>query len=162
MHRIIYTSQASQPFSEAGLTALLTYARRANAEYRITGALVYGDGQFVQVLEGEHEAIAALYAKIAQDPRHTSVFKLTDEAIAQRHFAEWSMGFRVVSAAELAHLTGYQSPAQMRVGLAVLGGPEEILVDMMRALLQPEPMYLPPVGSATAGAASLGPYRAAS
>lgn len=135
MHRIIYTSQASQPFSEVQLTALLTYARHANAERRVTGVLVYGDGQFVQVLEGEREVIAALYAKISQDPRHASVFKLTDEAITQRHFAGWAMGFRAVSAAELAHLTGYQSPAQMRIGLTVLGGPEEILVDMMRTLL---------------------------
>jgi hypothetical protein len=41
---------------------LLTQAREANAQQNITGAFVYGDGQFMQIIEGEEPALVMLYA----------------------------------------------------------------------------------------------------
>ena len=50
----------------------------------------------MQVLEGEAEAVRALYANIAADVRHRSVTKLADGPVLGRTFADWSIRFRTV------------------------------------------------------------------
>ena len=135
MHHIIYISQAIRPLTDLELVALLKQAHQANSGWQVTGALVHGDGQFMQVLEGERAIVKALYAKIECDSRHKGVFKLTDEAIPQRNFPEWRMAFRAVSSVQFAQLVGYCSPTQLVKRLPALSGAETVLMDMMRNLL---------------------------
>ena len=52
MHHIIYLSRATRRPTDDELAILLTQARAANAQQNVTGALVYGDGQFMQIIEG--------------------------------------------------------------------------------------------------------------
>jgi hypothetical protein len=85
---------------------LLERARRANAGQNLTGMLLYIEGSFFQVLEGEAEAIDALYAKIMRDPRHTRITLIIRETIAQRDFSEWTMGFCVVDRIDAGKLIG--------------------------------------------------------
>jgi hypothetical protein len=82
MHHIIYLSRATRSMSDEELANLLTRAREANAQQDITGALVYGDGQFMQIIEGNEATLAMLYAKLLQDERHGQVFKFADKPIA--------------------------------------------------------------------------------
>jgi hypothetical protein len=49
----IYASSAAPSFKEYDIPALLERARMANAECDLTGMLLYIDGSFFQVLEGE-------------------------------------------------------------------------------------------------------------
>lgn len=112
MHHIIYLSRATQELSPQELVNLLLQARRKNEHAGITGALVYGGGQFMQVMEGEETAVQALYEQISSDPRHQFVFKMADKAIAARTFADWSMAFRELSPEQTAELQGYVSPGQ--------------------------------------------------
>ncbi|NJL94752.1 MAG: BLUF domain-containing protein [Anaerolineae bacterium] len=56
--------------------------------------LLYQNGYFMQVLEGEEADVDTLYAKISQDPRHHHVLLVTKEPITERSFGEWSMGFK--------------------------------------------------------------------
>jgi hypothetical protein len=58
----------------------------------ITGMLLYVEGGFMQVLEGEDEAVAAVYARICNDKRHWNTQVLLDRH-APRAFRDWSMGF---------------------------------------------------------------------
>lgn len=64
MHHIIYMSTASWPMTDAELKELLTQAQQGNERVGITGALVYGDGQFMQIMEGEQAALETLYAHL--------------------------------------------------------------------------------------------------
>ncbi len=112
MHQIIYLSQATQPLSTMDLIGLLVRSRSYNQQTGITGSLVYGEGQFIQVLEGEEVAVRSLYDAIVRDPRHRAILKLVDKPIAQRTFAGWSMAFRELSPAHMAELEGYLTPAQ--------------------------------------------------
>lgn len=68
VYQVLYHSQALFPFSDAELQALLDESRAFNAAHGITGLLLYSAGRFVQVLEGDHATVRALYARIQQDP----------------------------------------------------------------------------------------------
>jgi hypothetical protein len=135
MHHIIYMSTASWPMTEAELEDLLRQAQRGNERRGITGALVYGEGQFMQIMEGEQATVEALYAHIEQDRRHKGVFKFADRAIPARRFAEWSMGFEVVSSAAFEQLLGYVVPAQLAQQLPDLGAADSLFAARMRDLV---------------------------
>lgn len=138
MHHIIYLSRATRPLRDEELATLLTQAREANARQNITGALVYGDGQFMQLIEGDEATLAMLYAKLLQDERHGQVFKFADKPIAQRSFADWSMAFRPVSAEEFTKLVGYLAPEELNLQAPGLSATDGMLLQMMKSfVLQP-------------------------
>lgn len=101
-----YTSIASHFMTPQESIQLLTHARNHNMQRQITGLLLYMEGCFFQVLEGEQDVVDALYLKIARDKRHHHVMKLIEEPIASRSFAEWSMGYQHVTREDLARVTG--------------------------------------------------------
>ena len=105
MFFLVYVSAAVTWFSEAELRGLLAHCRAANTAAGITGMLLYKDGNFMQVLEGEESAVRALHARIAADPRHRGMVTIDSGPLAARQFADWSMGFADLDAA--AALPGY-------------------------------------------------------
>ena len=104
--RCIYASLAAPSFKEDELPLLLEKARHANAGLSLTGMLLYIGGSFFQVLEGEAEAVDAVYARIMRDPRHTRITLIIREPIAQRDFSEWTMGFTEVDRLDAGQLIG--------------------------------------------------------
>ena len=135
MHHIVYMSRVTTPPSPAELVALLIQARHNNEQAGVTGMLVYSDLQFMQVLEGEQQAVTQIYERIVQDPRHGSVFKLADKAIAERLFITWSMAFRELTPGEFVQVTGYLSPAQWEQTTFVTELVDTLLLNRMRELL---------------------------
>lgn len=107
MHHIVYQSYAVGQPTTSDLKILLTQSRANNSRLNITGLLLYGNGSFLQVLEGEKQAVHYIYARIQADSRHTRVIMLADGSIARRVFQDWSMGFQVLSEVDVARLTGY-------------------------------------------------------
>jgi hypothetical protein len=102
----IYVSAASQSMGEDELASLLSHARENNGRLGLTGMLLFSEGSFFQVLEGEVETVERLYVRIAADPRHRQVTKVLQEPIAERAFASWTMGFLQPSRAQLKILIG--------------------------------------------------------
>ncbi len=98
--QLIYVSSTENKFNEQQLNDLLTVAREANKKNNITGLLLYKDGDFMQVIEGEKSAIKQLFTNISRDESHTRVTLVLKEDIKQREFADWSMGFKDVSTGE--------------------------------------------------------------
>lgn len=90
---LAYCSSASRLFDSAELVDLLRQARDNNLRQGITGLLLYHDGSFIQVLEGEVDAVQTLYRTICGDLRHKAVTRLTAAPLARRNFGEWSMAF---------------------------------------------------------------------
>lgn len=107
MFYLVYASSATRPFSEADLSDLLETSRENNARLGITGMLLYKDGNFMQVLEGEEETVRALYEKIGTDPRHDGAITLHQSFAQERQFPDWSMGFRNLDSPELRTVPGY-------------------------------------------------------
>jgi hypothetical protein len=102
----IYASAATRKFDTPELAALLRAAREHNDVAGLTGMLLYTEGSFFQVLEGIPEQVEALYARIERDKRHDQVTKIVSEAIPNRSFEHWTMGFSQVSRKELATISG--------------------------------------------------------
>lgn len=100
MHHLVYTSTANVPLTEANLRGQLGHWRATNARLGVTGVLLYSEGNVLQVLEGEAEAIHSLFSNIANDVRHRSVTKLADGPVQGRAFSDWSMRFRTVESAD--------------------------------------------------------------
>ncbi len=105
MH-LIYSSAATQAFSNEALAELLARARHKNATLGVTGMLLYVDGSFLQVLEGEADAVDTVFRTIAADPRHTQLVTIIREPIPRRGFSDWSMGHPQVTPEELAEIDG--------------------------------------------------------
>ncbi|HEX8556266.1 MAG TPA: BLUF domain-containing protein [Sphingomonas sp.] len=83
----------SQPFGydDSILSGILTTARRKNALHGITGALICRHDIYLQLIEGDADAIDALYDRIAADDRHLAVTLLNRAQVADRLFPRWAM-----------------------------------------------------------------------
>ncbi len=107
MYRLVYFSAATTPFTKAQLVELLNKARENNERLGITGMLLYKDGDFLQLLEGERSAVKALFSVIEADPRHKEAFVVLEEETDARLFDQWSMGFRDLHDPALQTMPGY-------------------------------------------------------
>ncbi len=101
LKQIIYASSLAPGVDESCIEGILEAAVANNSRQGFTGLLLYVNRSFLQVLEGEAEALDALFEKIRQDPRHTRPWTLSSAPIAQREFADWSMGLARPSVADL-------------------------------------------------------------
>ena len=69
-------------------------ARKNNIIYHVTGMLLYYKGEFVQLIEGNKEAVKHIYDNfILKDIRHESINLIFEGNIVSRSFTDWSMGF---------------------------------------------------------------------
>jgi hypothetical protein len=91
--------------SDLELNLLLEQARSKNKGLDITGVLLYFDGDFMQVIEGDETNVKNLYQSIVCDDRHRSIICVFSEEIDIRQFAEWSMGFNKTNYAAIRKIT---------------------------------------------------------
>lgn len=96
--QLLYVSGATGPVSEAEIDRILATSRRNNAVTGITGLLLVADETFVQVLEGEREAVLRLVETLRRDPRHRNFMVLVETQATQRVFGAWHMGFKRLDA----------------------------------------------------------------
>ena len=104
---LIYASSATQPFGPSELHELLRVSRSNNERLGVTGMLLFKDGNFMQVLEGEREAVRTLFDRIGRDPRHKGVLVLRHAQQEHRDFSEWSMAFADLGSEQARAVPGY-------------------------------------------------------
>ncbi len=117
--QLIYRSRANAYFSDDDLISLLRQCRTKNIENNVTGLLLYGYGNFIQLLEGDENVVLDLYQnRIATDPRHHNLSVLHRTTSTERTFKNWSMAFQPLDAERLRalNLKGYQNPEQAPAG----------------------------------------------
>lgn len=68
--RILYVSRAAPETDQAEVYRIIRAAHARNRAEGLSGALVFLDGHFVQLLEGPAPAVAAGLARIRADRRH--------------------------------------------------------------------------------------------
>ena len=93
MFYLIYVSSAVKLMGDEELLLLLEQSREKNLRLGITGMLLYKGGNFMQMLEGEKQAVLELYDTIKKDSRHKDVTTIVTDEIDERNFENWSMGF---------------------------------------------------------------------
>jgi hypothetical protein len=100
-------SSATRHFSDADLTILLQKARVNNTRLNVTGMLLYKEGNFLQLLEGEEQVVMDLYEFITTNTDHHSATILDKAEISERIFGDWSMGFHHLQTQTVETLPGY-------------------------------------------------------
>jgi len=137
MLQVSYVSRSSEPMSSEQLLALLLQCRKNNAENAVTGMLLYKDGTFLQVIEGEDEVIDQLVDLILDDPRHAQVQILSRKSISSREYADWSMGFEQVTDARLEGVEGLKDFAASDFNFDYLVGNEAVVSQLMDHFREP-------------------------
>ena len=111
IYQIIYSSQAKTPMSIAGLEEILVDARAGNEKHQVTGVLVYVDGVFMQILEGEEAVLRGLVQSIAADSRHTDLKVFYEREVSQRTFSDWRMAYLSATPQQMAVWAGLEGTA---------------------------------------------------
>ena len=93
VYRLIYSSKAVEGLTDSDLDEILHDALENNGTNDITGILMFYEGDFIQVLEGDRDVVTRLYKTIEKDPRHSNVDLLLDDLDTERMFGDWRMGF---------------------------------------------------------------------
>lgn len=91
---LVYVSSAARSFKDSDIQDILRFSRESNEKKGITGLLLFKDGNFMQVLEGDAQVIDDLHDKISNDTRHTGIITLLRQPIQSRSFSDWKMGFK--------------------------------------------------------------------
>ena len=89
-----YLSQSKLDWTDEAIDELLERSKRNNATRKITGAMIYANGYFMQLIEGPQIAVDELYSAIEADPRHEVLSLLHNQEIKDRHFSDWAMEYR--------------------------------------------------------------------
>lgn len=108
-HLIYVSASTERKLGIEEVKKFVNGCRPANESIDVTGMLIFIDGAFFQVLEGDRPVIEALFEKISMDKRHRRVTKLVAEPIPEREFSEWSMGLSHLSSSEIAKIPGLKS-----------------------------------------------------
>ncbi|MGY3698424.1 hypothetical protein ACVIGA_008504 [Bradyrhizobium sp. USDA 3240] len=96
-HALIYVSRSTSNLHDSSaseiIRSILAQSRAKNARLGVTGALLFSEGYFCQVLEGERAAVEEIFSAIESDPRHRDITLLTFRPATPRRFPDWSMAY---------------------------------------------------------------------
>jgi len=95
LFRLVYCSRNTIPNQQGNpaveVASILAASRANNARDGVTGALLYSEGCFAQVLEGGLDAVQRTFERIQCDPRHGDVVVLQAARAEGRLFGVWDM-----------------------------------------------------------------------
>ena len=118
---LLYVSRAALPTREGSteLAEILAVARTRNRALDVTGAIIFTQDNFAQLLEGPRAAIDQLMASIRQDPRHTDVRTVRQEQDVARRFEGWHMAYEGPSVFIARHVrvlsASFSTPSDLHI-----------------------------------------------
>jgi diguanylate cyclase (GGDEF)-like protein len=122
LYRLVYYSRNTVMGLEEEVRAtvdqILATSQRNNAAAGVTGALMFTDGLFAQVLEGEQAAIETVFERIQLDDRHGEVRLLSFGPTDVRVFPTWAMAFVGREAVGIATFGHYAAKSGFDFGAA--------------------------------------------
>ncbi|WP_370089437.1 BLUF domain-containing protein [Ekhidna sp.] len=93
MYELVYHSIAKPGITNIDIADILIISRARNKDNDVTGCLIFFDGRFIQILEGDEVAVREIYASIEKDHRHFKVTLLYHGTKKNRDFNDWNMGY---------------------------------------------------------------------
>lgn len=137
-YQIIYSSEATAAMSVSDLERILADARSGNAARGVTGALVYVEGVFLQILEGKEATVRELMRHIAADSRHGAVKVFHEAEVDEPLFGNWRMAFLSATPEQMATWAGLDGAASVEVLLEeVRRSPQrvaQVVANLLKAL----------------------------
>ena len=119
-YQVIYSSMAAEHLTMPDLESILVDAREGNKRRGITGALVFVEDVFLQILEGDRDAVQSLMSSIEKDPRHSELHVISESEIDQPMFTAWKMAYLSPAAGQIAAWLGKEGTASVQELLADL------------------------------------------
>lgn len=93
MLTLLYRSDAVALLPFSALADICVRSSSNNRRLGVTGFLIEHEGTFLQVLEGEADAVGPLFARISSDTRHRNLAMLGRWEQPERSFGFWAMNF---------------------------------------------------------------------
>jgi len=91
LNSMIYKSRCKGLVTSDMVDSILSSSAQNNQTHGITGVLIATETHFLQVLEGEFEAINEAFHRIVRDSRHEKIQLISFTEIEERKFGEWAM-----------------------------------------------------------------------
>ena len=93
IYQLVYISRITSTglSSPSTLNDISETAIKRNRDDNITGILCYGNGYFLQCVEGSEQALTNLKNRLLVDDRHKELKILDFSEITERRFASWSL-----------------------------------------------------------------------
>lgn len=110
IYYLLYYGVESFKFGQKDFEELLAQARDRNEGLGITGKLIYCEGTFIQILEGEQRHVKEVYQSIENDSRLIASKIVAEGLVEQRYFKDWSMDFDEVPLATINELERCEHP----------------------------------------------------
>ncbi len=93
LHTLCYVSSCKETLTAKDLEHLFHVNKRNNTEHGVSGILIYNNGNFLQILEGDKDMVKSLFKKIKRDSRHRNLIALINNSIDERIFHDYDSGF---------------------------------------------------------------------
>lgn len=88
-YAICYVSTRTNEVSEEEIRELLQKREKENSRNEVKGLLLYSEGKFFQVLEGEKNLILSLFEDIQKDPRHKDLMQIVGREISEGSYDDY-------------------------------------------------------------------------
>ena len=93
LYTLCYVSSSNDNLSAKDLEHLFKVNKRNNTDLDVSGILIYNNGNFLQILEGDEKKVKSLFKKIQGDSRHNNLITLINNSIDERIFHDYDSGF---------------------------------------------------------------------
>ena len=115
MKRLLYVSESNIEQAIAGKTIsdIVAGAQVRNAQLHLTGALIFSNTYFAQVLEGPKGAVSQMMISIKADTRHRNINVVDESLINDRKFSDWKMAYHGPSQFVSRHVSRLLQPASL-------------------------------------------------
>lgn len=92
-YAVCYVSHVSPKTSENEIVEILEHAQAYNTQNDLTGVLLYSEGNFFHVIEGEKNLIQNLFDKIKADKRHENITTIFERPIVRAAYDGFKSDF---------------------------------------------------------------------
>jgi len=94
VYHLSYVSTGCDGLRFEQIRDILQKSSENNQKVGVTGILLYCNKHFLQILEGDKEAVEEIFQRISIDHRHDNIIKLQSTYTSKRQFEKWNMGFK--------------------------------------------------------------------
>jgi hypothetical protein len=130
--QLIYVSSAARNLDQGDIRRMLESCVRHNLANQVTGMLLFASGNFLQVLEGEEDAVDETMSRILLDHRHHGVIVISKETVTDRDFPTWLMGFRGVGATDAKTWPGYAPYFESGFNASAIGAKPGLALELLK------------------------------
>ena len=98
LYRLVYLSSYIGIATEDSLRNIFETAAKNNVRDEITGFIIFYEGNFFQVMEGDADKVEACFSRIEKDRRHRMPTRLGVHSVEKREFTSWEALYYLMSA----------------------------------------------------------------